>query len=134
MEIKKTKSAIVKKIIIGTLLAVLAAPSAWGVVLKTAYLLPQDENKLSAIFLKPFGNIAEGIYNASKFSRMACEYSPDPSLATLTTSGNIASVVLIILFMGGAFLVQSGFFDISTLRKAKKDAHRDKIKDEYYNS
>ncbi len=131
MEIEKNKFFAKKSIFRSLVLLIICIPLLFGAVLKLFYYLPKDGDPISSGVIEIIQNLISKLYHGFEPIQWLWSISPMPSIETILTMGNFLILVLVVSFLWGIMSFQLGVGTIDELAKAKSNARKKKLEDEY---
>jgi hypothetical protein len=133
MEIENNKLFAKKNIVRSLILLVICTPLLFGAILKLFYYLPKDENPISTGLINGIQDLISRLYHGFKPIQYLWPVSPTPSIESVVTSGNLLTAILFLGVFWGIMSFQSGVGAIDELSRAKHDARKKRLEDEYRN-
>lgn len=133
MEIERSKFFAKKNILRSIILIIICLPLLFGAILKFFYFLPKNENPITLNILNKIQNLISDFYYNTDVIQALWSISPTPNIENIISSSNILILIIFIGLLWGISSLQVGLGTIDKLSRAKRNARKKRLVDEYRN-
>jgi len=131
MEIERNKFFAKKSILRSLVLLIICTPLLFSAVLKLFYYLPEDGNPISSGITGGIKDLISKFYHGFDSIQWLWPISPTPNIEVIITTGNFLTLVLFVGVLWGIMSFQLGVGAIDELSRAKINARKKRLEDEY---